>query len=535
MRGHHPARQGVSLATRRWPLLLSLLFWSGCAGSSAYQRGVELENAGRLEDAVLAFRSVAEGQGGEANRAQQRMLALEEKLSATRLPAGQSSLQAGRLEEAIDVCAELLRLAPHVPSVKSFYAQVREQTLRQVQQELTEGAPLKGAALFNRLRTGAVGDETRMEGLARDVRRLREGLLSRIEALEQSQRLGNALLARMAYDRLGQDVQGLSASTQQALEHWRLVNRIPVSLDVSGRSSQRDAISTAVAALPFKSPALYFVAGGKRPDGFQLELMELDDALSATSEAGYAIRSVQAGTKRGTNPEIKRTQQQLEALEASIMQLGERIDSLNAQLTALRAGVDKAPLTAELTRVEREHHLKSQEYVSLQEAMSSLPREVDVIQYQDIRFPQEVFRRSVTFNARFKVTSSRPGFPLKVELPLQGKAEASCGVHPAYPQYGVAAGVLRFEVGDAELKTRALEGLARQVVETTERLLTDVLILQRKSARELERAQQSEEALEVWLRVATMNPGEVPDEVRQALGVRGLNELEPLRIGETAR
>ncbi|MFM7204916.1 MAG: hypothetical protein ACKO6N_29435 [Myxococcota bacterium] len=535
MRGHHPAHLRDVRAPAQLPFLVSMLLLTGCAGSSAFQRGVELENAGRIEDAVLAFRSVAETSGGEATRAQQRMMLLEEKLAASRLPAANLALQEGRLEEAIDACAELLRLAPDVQEVQTFFGAVREQTLRQVQKELTEGAPLKGAALFNRLRTGAVGDDARMEGLARDVRRLRETLLSRIETLESNQWLGNALLARMAFDRLGQDGQGTSASTRQALEHWQQLHRLPVTLDVSGKSSQRDAISTAVAALPFKSPSLYYAPGGKRSDGLQLELMDLDDVLNASSENGFAIRSVQAGTKRGPNPEIKRTQEKLDGLEASIMQLGERIDSLNTQLTTLRAGVEKSPLTAELTRVEREHHLRSQEYVALQESMAGLPREVDLIQYQDIRFPQEVFRRTVTFNARYKATSTRAGLPLKVELPLQGKAETSCGVHPAYPQYGVAAGVLKFEVNDTELRGRALEALARQVIETTERLLNDSLILQRKTAREQERAQQAEEALEIWLRVATMSPGEVPDEVRQALGQRGLSELEPLRTPPTTR
>lgn len=513
---------------RRWQLgwLLCLV---GCATAPALKQGLDLEAAGKYEAASTVYRSALKAGGNTSAQAQTRLAAVQAKIAQTRVEEGTQALEEGRLDTALDLAIEAHKLAPDSPQVIGFRDETAHRALTRAQSEARTGNVMEAVNLLERVRKGWPEVESLQERVARDSARLRELLIERVTESDAKFLPGNALLAQLAIERLAPSDPEVRQTTEERLASYRKRSRIPVTLDLQARGSQAQGLSAALSTLTYQSPILAPQLGPKVPDGLHLELSELDDSLRQTQEQGFGTRAIETGVRRVPNPELAQADAELLKLESEIMRLGERIDSLNAEMMTLKGGADKSPLAAELNRVEREHHQKSEQYVAFQEKAASLPKDVEIANFQEVRFPLDLYRRTATLTARLKATSTRTDLPFKVDFPVQGKAEVSCNVHPAYPQYNIAAGILRFDISDGELKSRAQEDLAHQVGLTVDRLVTDVLVLARKNAREHEKEGRKEEALEQWLRVAMSVPGEVPDDAQTALTARGFTSWDRLR------
>lgn len=514
-------------------LLGASALWTGCATAPALKQGQQLEAAGKYEAAASTYQSLVRSGGTSAAQASRRLTAVQEKLATTRVTEGESALTEGRLSTAIALAGEAWALAPQLTAVQDLAATVTRSALGRAETQAQNGNPFEAANLILQVQKVFSNATAILESAARSSTRVNSLLQERISSAEARNLPGNALLYQFALAPLNPSDPNTREATQQRLKQWQTRMRVPVTLELSGRGStaaMSQALSQAFTSMRFQSPLISPQLGARVPDGLHLEISELDFDIHQTQEPGFGTRAIETGTRRVKNPELAQTQEGLTRLEAEVMALGEKIDALNAQLVQLKTGGDRQVLATELQRVEREYHQKSQLYSELQERLTALPAEVTVANFQEVRYPLDLFRRTCLLNSRLKATSTRPDLPMKVDLPVTGKFELTCQVHPAYLQYGIPAGVLRFELTDNQLKERAQEDLASQVGSTVDRMINDFLVLERKTARELEKDGRKEEALEHWLRAAVGVPGEVPEEVKAALMARGFSGWDGLRV-----
>jgi len=514
-------------------LLGATALWTGCATSPALKQAQQLEDAGKYEAAASAYQTVVRAGGANAVQAGKRLATVQEKLASSRVTEGESALTEGRLGPAVDLAGEAWALAPQLNSVQDLAATVTRSALGRAETQAQNGNPFEAANLILQVQKAFPNADAIQESTTRSSMKVNSLLQDRISSAEARNLPGNALLYQFALAQLLPNNTPTQDSTQQRLKQWQARMRVPVTLELSGRGSTAalsQALSQAFTSMRFQSPLIAPQLGARVPDGLHLEISELDFDIHQTQEPGFGTRAIETGTRRVKNPELAQTQEGLTRLEQDVMALGEKIDALNDQLVQLKTGGDRQVLATELQRVEREYHQKSQLYSELQERLAALPPEVDVANFQGVRYPLDLFRRTCLLTSRLKATSTRPDLPLKVDLPVTGKFELTCQVHPAYLQYGIPAGVLRFELSDSQLKERAQEDLARQVGTTVDRMINDFLVLERKTARELEKDGRKEEALEHWLRAAVGVPGEVPDEVKTALKARGFSGWDGLRV-----
>lgn len=524
------ARRGFWFALS--PVMLSM-WLTGCASTGAIKQGETLEDSGKLEAAASTYQQIVSGGGTDADKAAQKLSVVQGRLATLRAREAETAFQDGRLSASLDLAIEAWGLSHEQNDVRDVAATISRSVLGRAETEAQQGNPFEAVSLIERVRKGFPDAPEMQDSVSRTAQKVRTQLGERKNSASERNLPGNALLYQLALRQLDPGDSQVEQTTRTAIQQWQKRMRVPVTTELSGRGislSQVQTLTQAFASLRFQSPLMSPQLGPRVPEGLHLEISDLDFDIRQSQEPGFGIRAIETGTRRVRNPELQKTREALDKLEADVMATGEKIDALNAAIVQQKGAQERQALSGELQRTERDFHQKSQLYSELQERLAATPAEVDVANFQEVRYPLDLYRRTCLLVSRLKASSTRPDLPLKVDLPVTGKFEQTCQVHPAYLQYGIPAGVLRFDLSDGQMKERAQEALATEVGSTVDRMLNDYMVLERKMARELERDGRKEEALEHWLRTSVGVPGDVPEEVKTALTSRGFTGWDELRV-----
>lgn len=502
--------------------------WIGCTSAPQLRDGQLLEDKGRLEEAHQFYqKALTDGRVSEAE-ARPALQRVGKRLAQDRVESGRQALSEGRLDTALQLAMDAWRMAPDSPTVLEFSREAVGKSISKAGIQLREGNPLEAVELLLRLKEGWPESQAILESVERESSRARQVLTSRIDAYDQRGMQANAYLAALALERLFP--ADAAAAENSGLRRQKFLRQYLVPLTVSSSSSGLQGIlfQGGMPTFPLRSPLLIPQAGQAVANGLHLDLSDPAESFSQLAEPDTGSVVIAAGLTRVVNPELQEARERLNRLEEGIMRLGERMDELADQINRAKSMSEKAAFSADLARIEKEHHQQSLFYATEQERMNAIPKELDVPGQQEIRYPIELYRRQATLTVRMQATSSRSDLPLKVDMPISTSAETSCQVHPAYPQYQIAARSLKFTVADSVLRREAYGNLVKEVGATVDRLMNDVLILERKQATYREKEGKYEEALESWMRLLISQPGKPGDEVRAALKARGVRDADAL-------